>query len=122
MKQFDLQKYITNPYRKIVTRDGRPARIICTEAKGNYPVVALILNEGGEVPESYNEKGTYLNSNKSDNDLFFAPTKREGFVNVYYYNKKYVTEETIHDTKEEAMRFKLNNMQYITTVRIEWEE
>lgn len=122
MKQFDLQKYIINPYRNVVTRDGRQARIICTEAKGNYPVIALILTEGGEFPESYTEKGIYMNSNKSDNDLFFAPTKREGFVNVYYHNNKYITEETIHDTKDDAMRFRLHNMQYITTVRIEWEE
>lgn len=53
MKQFDLQKYIINPYQNVVTRDGRPVRIICINTKDNYPVIALILNEGEEVPEYY---------------------------------------------------------------------
>ena len=29
MKPFNLEEYLANPNRKIVTRDGRNARIIC---------------------------------------------------------------------------------------------
>ena len=30
MKQFNLNEYLANPQRKIITRDGRPVRIIST--------------------------------------------------------------------------------------------
>jgi hypothetical protein len=46
MKQFNLEEYLANPSRKVVTREGRSARIICTDAKEGYPVVALITLEG----------------------------------------------------------------------------
>ena len=43
MKQFNLDEYLKNPSRKVVTRDGKNVRIVCTDKKGNdYPVVALI--------------------------------------------------------------------------------
>lgn len=33
MKQFDLQEYLKNPTRPIITRDGRAARIISCNSK-----------------------------------------------------------------------------------------
>lgn len=47
MRQFNLEEYVKNPTRPIITRDGRAARIICTDRKGvgvdsPYPIVALI--------------------------------------------------------------------------------
>lgn len=34
MKQFSLEKYLANPERKIVTREGKKVRIICTDRAG----------------------------------------------------------------------------------------
>lgn len=49
MKQFNLQEYLEDPYRKIVTRDGRSIRIICTNRMNSeYPVVVLI-REGNKT-------------------------------------------------------------------------
>ena len=48
MKQFNLEEYLANPSMKVVTRDGRKARIICTDAKNNYPIVALIETPNGK--------------------------------------------------------------------------
>ena len=31
MKEFDLQEYLKHPSQKVVTRDGRKVRIICTK-------------------------------------------------------------------------------------------
>ena len=47
MEQFNLEKYLKNPYRKVVTRGGRAVRIVCTDRKFEflnvqYPVMALI--------------------------------------------------------------------------------
>ena len=33
MKQFNLEEYLKNPSRKVITRDGREARIMCTEGE-----------------------------------------------------------------------------------------
>lgn len=42
MKQFNLDEYLKNPNRKIVTRDGRAVRIICIDKKSDaWPIVAL---------------------------------------------------------------------------------
>lgn len=49
MKQFNLEEYLKNPSRKVVTRDGRNARIICTDAKGKYPIVALMEISDGST-------------------------------------------------------------------------
>ena len=45
MKPFNLEEYLKNPSRKVVTRDGRPVRIICTDRKGATPIIALV-NDG----------------------------------------------------------------------------
>ena len=43
MKQFNLEEYLKNPSKKIVTRDGSPVRIICTDRKDlDAPIVALV--------------------------------------------------------------------------------
>ena len=43
MKPFNLEEYLANPSRKVVTREGKPARIICTDVKGaSYSVLALV--------------------------------------------------------------------------------
>ena len=42
MKPFNLKEYIKNPNKKVITRNGRPVKIVYTDKKGMYPVVALI--------------------------------------------------------------------------------
>ena len=42
MKEFSLEEYLKNPNRKIVTRDWRNVRIICTDRQGEgRPILAL---------------------------------------------------------------------------------
>ena len=33
MKQFNLKEYLENPKEEVVTREGNPVRIICTDKK-----------------------------------------------------------------------------------------
>ena len=35
MKQFDIEKYLENPKQRVVTRDGRNVRIICTDRRAD---------------------------------------------------------------------------------------
>ena len=40
MKPFNLEEHLKNPERKVVTRDGREVRIICTDFNNNtYPII-----------------------------------------------------------------------------------
>ena len=72
MKQFTLEEYLKNPSLKVVTRDGRPARIVCTNVKGKYPVIGLILyNDQEEFIYNFTENGRWSIGIKSDRDLFF---------------------------------------------------
>ena len=127
MEQFSLEKYLANPSRKVVTRDGRPVRIICTDMKSyNEKIVGLMPSDTGiESIVTWTQQGKqYLNMD-TPNDLCFAPEKHEGYVNVYrsldkdcayylgnIYNSKAEAEET-----RENKKFK-----YIATIKIEWEE
>lgn len=45
MKQFNLDEYLANPSRKVVTRDGRNVRIRCTDRKSEeQPIVMAPLH------------------------------------------------------------------------------
>jgi hypothetical protein len=41
-----------DPNRPVQTRDGRAARVLCTDASGDYPVVALITQRDGRKTTS----------------------------------------------------------------------
>ena len=55
----DLAREINGSIKfgQIKTRDGRPARIICWNALGSYPIVALINMGGYEFPSNYTNDG-----------------------------------------------------------------
>ena len=118
MKAFSLEEHIKNPNRKVVTRNGRSARIICTDAKGNYPIVALIEEGGYDNALSYTKNGKLYVGETNDYDLFFATEKHEGWVNVYR-DFDDVMCGSVFATEEDA---KCKAKTAIATVRIEWEE
>ena len=123
MKQFNLEEYLANP-RKVITRNGRKARIICTDAKNNYPIVALIETPNGKErqPCGYKEDGTYIIGENHPCDLFFAPEKHEGWLNIYR-NKSGFYLRGNYKSKEEADEVaKANYKTFCATVKIEWEE
>ena len=126
MKQFNLDEYLKNPNRKIITRDGKNARIICTDAKNNYPIVALIEMPNGRErqPCGYKEDGTYIIGERlSCYDLFFAPEKHEGWLNIYRSESGFYLRGNPYKSKEEADEVaKANYKNFCTTVKIEWEE
>ena len=117
MKPFNLEEYLKNPERKIVTRDGRPVRIICTDAKGICPVVGLVAYENYELAFNVMKDG------RIDGilDLFFAPEKREGWVNVYKWGDDYRYTGNVFSSKEKALK-SVQGCDGVATIKIEWEE
>lgn len=122
MKEFNLEEYLKNPSQKVVTRDGRAVRIICTDAKGDETLIALVYNKvrDEENVYTYNREGIFYKDNDSCLDLFFDTNKREGWINIYSEQEYRHPGENIFSTKEEAIKNKSEI--YIATVKIEWEE
>ena len=118
MKPFSLEEYIKNPSRKIVTRDWKPVKILCTNLVSDKPVTAQIDGTGYSL--SYTKDGKCSLCQNSIDDLFFKPEKHEGWINIYKYGSKYITSEIIYTKKEDAIMGK--NKNYLTTIKIEWEE
>lgn len=44
---------------RIVTRDGKPARIVCWDAKGDYPIIGLVDVGTSEAPARYTADGKH---------------------------------------------------------------
>lgn len=70
MEQFNLEKYLENPSRKIVTRSGHNVRILCTDQRGNMPIVALVEFETLDGVQLFYHDGK--NESHREYDLFFA--------------------------------------------------
>lgn len=124
MKQFDLQEYLKNPQKKIVTSDGESARIICTDRNPDYPIVALVGEK--TIVNCYTKKGQYFSNEVSDSrDLFFAPEKKTGWINVSRIASGNAGEITytgaVYPTKEEAIAG-YSGVGLLDTIKIEWEE
>ena len=123
MKPFNLEEYLANPSKKIVTREGKSARIICTDAKSEkYQVVALVTKKDGqEILATFDTSGKYHSRYNSHLDLFFDPEKKEGWINIYKSGFGWSLGTNIWQTEEEAKKW-VGAADYTTTAKIEWEE
>jgi hypothetical protein len=78
MEQFNLEKYLENPNRKVVTRRGNPVRIICWDrehGEDDLPIVCLEKSNGGEfllTCKSNGRDGIF----DTPYDLFFADEEK----------------------------------------------
>ena len=123
MKQFNLEEYLKNPERKIVTRDGKDVRIICTDVKrSSYPVLALVDNGCYESSVFYTKNGEYFLGEENSSDLFFATKKHEGWINLYQGTLGIVYTGAVHHSEEEAKKQTDEIGCYLTTIKIEWKE
>lgn len=126
LKPFDLEA--AKQGKPVCTRDGCKARIICFDAKGKQPIIALLEREktDEEIIQTYSMNGRYYEFRKEDHrDLMMLPEKKEGWINISscpdngYSN--YDSGVIVFKTKEEAVNF-TNNKDYIDTVKVTWEE
>lgn len=126
MKQFSLEEYLKNPDKKVITRDGRPARIVCTDRKHERPIIALIKEKDGTEKAIYTystQGGFWKNNEPSSNlDLMFAPIKKEGWVNIYasqIAGDRYPG-YPIYPNESEARLAVENKQTCVATIKIEW--
>ena len=105
-----------------MTRDGRNVKSHCINYGRIQPIIAEI--EGMSCSESFTEYGKYYPDHReSKNDLFFAPEKKEGWINIYknedgisWISPNYFTSKK--EAEEEGKTYTCS----VTTIKIEWEE
>ena len=119
LKPFDIQK--AREGKPVCTRGGRRVRIIYFDAKGDYPIVALIETGNGEKVVQYMIDGHCTNIiSQCYDDLMMLPEKKEGWVNVDKRSNGDVIISKPYPTRDEAIH---NSIELtIDTVNIEWEE
>lgn len=106
MKKFNLEEYKKHPNRKIVDGTGHSVRIVCTDCKGDYPIVTLVSTEGFgkhsiiEFTRSYSSTGEYDFKCDSNYNLYFV-TKKVIRYSIYNADENYMY-ANIYDTKEAA--------------------
>lgn len=123
MRKFNLEE--AKQGKPVCTRDGRPARVICFDRLGAFPVVALVRdNDDVEYAEFYTTNGACLVGREMDADLMMRTIKRTGYVNIYTSirdEQGYVRGIEVYNTREEAEKNKIN-INFVATAKIEWEE
>ena len=119
MKPFDLEK--AKAGAPIITRNGRKVRLIDTTRKTStgYPLVAAVADiYGDEDIICYTAKGRFYDDDcEYGLDLFMAPVKREGWLNIYPGAS---IRHDIHASQDQADMHAAYDR--IACVRIEWEE
>lgn len=127
MKKFNLDEYLKNTQKKVITREGLPVRIICTDKmcdnrESQKPIMALVNFGDREVVYPYTSDG--ISSPLLPKfDLFFAREKKEGWVNIYTNDCGVAySGQIIHGVYEDAETTGRSLKGYLTTSKIEWEE
>lgn len=123
MKPFDIE--LAKKKHPVQTRDGRPVRILCFDRKDkDCPVVALVPWKEDVIKEelhSFTAEGKLCRCD-SDIDLFMATIKKEGWINLYKEDG-HIEVGAVYDSKKEAEGYvSPGDKDYITTIKIEWEE
>ena len=122
MKQFNLEEYLKNPNKKVVTRDGRNVKIHCTDyIVGLSPIIAKV--EGNNFSQTFYSDGSASRYEKSCYDLFFVPEKHEGWINLYKNEDgiSWISPNYFTSQKEAEKEGKTHTCS-VTTIKIEWEE
>lgn len=123
MKPFDLERALAGD--PVVTRDGRPVKVMPVLRNHNYyPVVGFVRLGDVEYVELFTLTGKWVGSNDNSNDLFMASVKHEGWVNIYPSEDclptSHYTSKPIYGSEAEAKARAASDC--IAIVKIEWED
>ena len=94
--------------KPLQTKDGRSARVICSNLVNElFPICCAVMEDGEEHAYTYSVDGRYLKYRSNDLDLVNPvpePSLLTGFVNVYRDSSgEYIFGE-LHDTEGECER------------------
>ena len=74
-----------DPTKPVQTRDGRKARILCTDkASETHPIIAEVFREGDDSSvHIYMDSGMYVDGATHELDLINIPEKHVRYINFY---------------------------------------
>lgn len=106
-----------DPSKPVRTRDGRPARIICTDLRHpRFSIVALAQrHDGTEDFLLCTADGSISLPCPSENDLVNVHEKDIGWVNIYAHGSSH-----LHRSRTDADKYASPSR--IACIRIEYEE
>lgn len=118
LKPFNLEQALAGA--PVVTRNGCP--IVELKYLQTSGQLAVVHKKPDDKLISYFVPcdGKHNNTIEYATDLFMAPTKKEGWINVYNILSLDVTGKNIYPTEEAALETK--GFDCIATIKIEWEE
>ena len=113
-----------DPTKPVQERSGKRARIIETSARGEKPIVALVVGrDGAEFVRRVYANGRLIETAEHPCDIVNIPVKRSGWVNVY--KDGLVSDirfgNVIHPTQEGA-RFNRDMVNWLACIFVEIEE
>lgn len=116
LKPFNLERVLAGD--KVVTRDGEEVTELhfFKTISHNYPITAIIREEG----YTFTVNGESFVNKITDEDLFMAPTKKTGWINIYN-NMRGNSYCSIYPKKEEAIKH-CDWKHLADCIQIEWEE
>lgn len=115
-----------DPSKPVQTRDGRAARILCTDRKDSrFPIIALVTYaNGSETPSYYTKNGGYndpICNKHSPGDLINIPEKHVRYMNVFLINGT-ISNGSLHHTKEVAEKSCGSGENRVGCIKIEFTE
>ena len=69
--------------KKYKTRSGRDVTIMCTEARGNYPVIGIVHDEDCDKAYCWEVDGRYSSKYEGGLDLIEQPEVHTRWINFY---------------------------------------
>ncbi len=121
-REFDLDEAINGA--KIQARNGYPARILCTDRKGRFPLVALLGADTVDIVMTYTECGRCNIDAESSYDLVMAPTKK--YINIfqdkdgmYHCSKRSYPTVAMAKELEGFVPRKYKGSRYVATIEVE---
>ena len=119
MKPFDIE--LARKGHPICTRDGRKAIFLTTLSNKNFPVVAIVSCGQEENVYQYDINGV-CDEHDNNLDLMMLPEKKEKWMSIYKGPEDLLLGGRLYDTKKEAKDAVKCDKNYITTVKVCWEE
>lgn len=105
MERFNLEDYLKDPSRKVITRGGLEARIICTDRDSLFPVIFLVRKEAGATESVFaaNENGICsIGVELCDYDLFFTTKKQSRWMYLFECEDGELCTSMPYETRESA--------------------
>lgn len=107
--------------KPVQTVSGLPVRIICTDRKGEWPIIGIIADkDGSEDVHSWTNMGKFTNYSYLDSrDLMNVPETKIYYVNVYW-NRVSVFHLSLPHAHSNINEW--NGAEYICTLKLTYED